>query len=90
MGKISIVALVISTVVILVTFGQGIGVLRGGDVSSHLHWAMATLLCVLAANMMAMIHAAQSDRLIRALRRQMESAGGTPEPGDRLNPGAQL
>lgn len=90
MGKVSIVSLVISTVVVLVTFGQGIGVLRGGDVTSHLHWAMATLLCVLAANMVAMIHAAQSDRLIRALRREMENAAATPEPGDGLNPGAQL
>ena len=71
MGKVSIVCLVISTVVVLVTFGQGIGLLRGGDVASHLNWAMASLLCVLTANIFAIIHAAQSDRLIRALRAQI-------------------
>lgn len=85
MGKVSIACLVISTVVVLVTFGQGIGLLRGGDVASHLHWAMATLLCVLAANMVAIIHAAQSDRLIRALRQQTQTASAPEAQGDGLN-----
>jgi len=78
MGKVSIACLVVSTVVLLVTFGQGMGVLRGGDVASHLYWAMGTLICVLAANLIAIVHAAQSDRVIRLLRAQLQ--GATPEP----------
>jgi hypothetical protein len=76
MGRISIFFLVVSTVVLLVTFGQGIGVIQGGDVKTHLSWAMATLVIVLGANFMAMIHGAQSDRLIRELRRQLAARDG--------------
>lgn len=90
MGKISIVCLVISTVVVLITFGQGIGVLRGGDTASHLNWALATLLCVLAANMLAIVHAAQSDRLIRTLRQQAQNDGAAEMVGDGLNAGPRL
>jgi hypothetical protein len=89
MGKVSIACLVVSTIVVLITFGQGIGLLRGGDVASHLHWAMTTLVCVLAANMVAIIHAAQSDRLIRDLRREREP-DAMPAPGDGLDDGPQL
>jgi hypothetical protein len=44
-------------------------VLRGGaDTLSHLYWAAATLVLVLSANVIAMVHAARSDRLIAELR----------------------
>jgi hypothetical protein len=76
MSRVTIALLAVSTVVVLVTFGQGLGVLRGGDLHTHLRWAMASLLTVLAANLVAMIHAAQSDRIIRELRR---GVGGTAE-----------
>ena len=84
MGKVTIACLAASTTVLLITFGKGIGLLHGGDVASHLGWAMATLVSVLAANVLAMFHAAQSDRIIRGLRTQIErpDAGG-PSP-DRL------
>jgi integral membrane sensor domain MASE1 len=71
MGKVTIVCVAASTVILLVTFGQGMGVLHGGDVSSHLRWALATLVSVLAANFIAMTHAAQSDRIIRSLRERV-------------------
>lgn len=76
MGKITIFSLAVSTAVLLVTFGQGMGVLRGGDVATHLSWAMATLVIVLSANLMAIVHAAQSDRVIRSLRGE---AAKTPD-----------
>ena len=60
-------------------------ILRGGDVGSHLYWSMATLLSVLAANLVAMIHAAQSDRIIRELRQALEGEAGA---GARQAPGA--
>jgi hypothetical protein len=69
MGKVTIALLGVSTLVVLVTFGKGMGILRGGDVSSHLFWGMATLISVLCANFVAMVHAAQSDRIIKNLRR---------------------
>jgi hypothetical protein len=73
MGKVTIVSLLVSTVMLLVTFGKGMGVLHGGDVGSHLTWALATLVTVLGANVFAMFHAAQSDRLIRSLRAELEA-----------------
>jgi len=68
MGKVTIALVAISTVVLLVTFGKGMSILHGGDVGSHLYWSMATLLSALTANLVAIIHAAQSDRIIRQLR----------------------
>ncbi len=68
MGKVTILLMLVSTVVMLITFGKGMGILRGGDVGSHIYWAGASLVTVLGANMMAMFHAAQSDRIIRELR----------------------
>jgi hypothetical protein len=85
MAKVTIFGLIVSTTILLVTFGQGMGVLHGSSVQSHLYWAMATLISVLVANFMAMVHAAQSDRIIRALRAHLaatQSAAG--EPADPL------
>lgn len=73
MGKVTIGATVLSTVVLLVTFGKGMLVLRGGaDILSHLYWSVATLVLVLSANVIAMVHAARSDRLIDELRTALE------------------
>ena len=75
MGKVTIVLTGLSTVVLLVTFGKGMSILHGGEVLSHLYWSVATLLTVLAANVMAMIHGAQSDRIIRQLRHHLAEVG---------------
>lgn len=72
MGRITIVWLLVSTVVVFVAFLKGAGILRGGDVASHLYWGVAALFTTLGANMFAMFHAAQTDRLIRALRYELE------------------
>jgi hypothetical protein len=69
MGKVTIVSMVISTGIVLITFGKGMGLLHGGDVGSHLQWALIAVIVVLVANCFAMVHAAQSDRIIRELRR---------------------
>ncbi len=68
MGKVTILLMLISTVVMLVAFGKGMSILHGGEVESHLKWAVASMVTVLGANTMAMFHAAQSDRIIRELR----------------------
>lgn len=70
MGKVTIGATLLSTVVLLITFFKGMLVLRGGAdrVMSHLQWSVATLIIVLAANVIAMVHAARADRLINELR----------------------
>lgn len=68
MGKVTIALSTLSTVVVLITFGKGIQILKSGDVWSHFYWATASLLSVLGANLVAMVHAAQSDRIIRQLR----------------------
>lgn len=71
MGKVTIALTIVSTVTLLVAFGKGIGVLRGLDVTSHFQWAAAALCTGLTANLVAMIHAAQSDRIIRELRQHV-------------------
>jgi hypothetical protein len=81
MGKVTITLTMVSTVVLLITFGKGMGILRGGDVASHLYWAMATLISVLAANFVAIVHAAQSDRIIRELRRAIPGGDAAPDAG---------
>jgi len=75
MGKVTIVCTAISTVAVLIAFGKGMSVLQGGDIGSHLTWAMVALVSVLGANVMAMFHAAQSDRIIRELRAHLETLG---------------
>lgn len=73
MGKVTIGATLLSTAVLLITFFKGMLVLRGGaDIMSHLQWSVATLVIVLAANVIAMVHAARSDRLINELRAARE------------------
>ena len=74
MGRVTIGLIVLSTLLTLVAFGKGIAVLRGGDVTAHFQWATAALLSVLAANFVAVVHAAQSDRIIRELRRTVAAA----------------
>jgi hypothetical protein len=78
MGKVTIALIALSTVVLLVTFGKGMSILHGGDVASHLYWSMAALLSALTANLVAVIHAAQSDRIIRQLRALLAQT----EPGE--------
>ncbi len=72
MGKVTIFLMLASSLVVMITFGKGMSILRGGDVGSHLYWAGASLVAVLGANTMAIFHAAQSDRIIRVLRREGE------------------
>jgi hypothetical protein len=77
MGKVTIGATLLSTIVLLVTFGKGMLVLRGGaDILSHLYWSVATLVLVLSANVIAMVHAARADRLIAELRAALEAERG--------------
>ena len=82
MGKVSIAVLSISTVVMLVTFGRGIELLRVGETAAYLQWALVALLVVLCANAVAMVHAAQSDRIIRELRRHLSTSTSDDQPAD--------
>lgn len=87
MGKVSIVLLLASTALVIVAFVNGLNTIHeGGSVLNHSYWALAALFAVLAANFFAMFHAAQSDRLIEALRRalraELEKQGlSDPEDG---------
>jgi hypothetical protein len=79
MGKVTIGATLLSTIVLLITFFKGMLVLRGGaDIMSHLQWSVATLVVVLAANVIAMVHAARSDRLIHELRAARDHDAARP------------
>lgn len=75
MGRVTIALTAISTVLLFIAFGKGMGILRGGDVASHFHWSMAALISALTANFVSMVHAAQSDRIIRQLRAVVETQG---------------
>jgi hypothetical protein len=80
MSKVTISLTAFSTVVLLITFGKGMSILHGGDVASHMYWSMAALLSALTANLVAMVHAAQSDRIIRQLRAVVAAHASTGEP----------
>jgi hypothetical protein len=43
---------------------------------SHRQWSVATLIIVLSANVIAMVHAARSDRLINELRAARDAGDG--------------
>jgi hypothetical protein len=73
MGRVTIALTMVSTLTLLIAFGKGVGVLRGLDVTSHFQWAAAALFAGLTANLVAIIHAAQSDRIIRELRQHLET-----------------
>jgi hypothetical protein len=77
MGKVSIFLLLVSTGIVIAAFVNGLGTVREPDaVLHHAYWGLAALFAVLAANFFAMFHAAQSDRLIRALREALRAARG--------------
>jgi hypothetical protein len=81
MGRVTIIGTVLSTIGFLVTFGKGMLVLRGGaGILSHLYWAAATLVLVLSANVIAIVHAARSDRLIAELRSALEAERAARRP----------
>lgn len=69
MGKVTILLLLVSTAVVIGAFVNGLQTVREpADVLRHSYWGLAALFSVLGANFFAMFHAAQSDRLVRALR----------------------
>jgi hypothetical protein len=74
MGKVSIFFLLASTAVVIAAFVNGLNTIHdSAGILNHSYWALAALFAVLAANFFAMFHAAQSDRLIRALRDALEA-----------------
>ena len=79
MAKVTITLTALSTIALLVTFGKGMSILHGGDVASHLYWSMAALISALTANFVALIHAAQSDRIIRQLRAMVVAQTGAED-----------
>ena len=85
MGKVTIILMLLSTAIVLITFGKGMSILRGGDVGSHVYWAGASMVAVLGANTMAIFHAAQSDRIIRELRQTREDGGFGSEENEVEN-----
>ena len=80
MARVTRALALASTLAVLATFGQGIGVLRGGSLGTHFHLAGVSLCLVLAANFFAVVHATQSERLLRRLRAELGATQG-PEPG---------
>jgi hypothetical protein len=89
MGKVTIVLLFGSTVLLLVAFTKGLNILHGStDVMSHLSWAMAALIGVLGANFFAMFHAAQSDRIIRQLRAALDARAAESAAAGSASDGA--
>ncbi len=83
MGKVSIVLLLASSTLLLVAFTKGVDLLYGShDAQAHMYWAVAALFGSLAANVFAIVHAAQSDRIIRELR--AANGGGPADAGREL------
>jgi hypothetical protein len=68
---------VFSTGALLVTIAQGMAVLKGqGDIVSHFHWGLATLVLLLLNNLLAVVHVSRGERLIAVLRARLEKYEG--------------
>ena len=80
MGIVSILLLLGSTAAVIAAFVNGLNVVHdAAGVLHHSYWALGALFAVLSANVFAMFHAAQSDRLIRSLRAELAAERGEPE-----------
>jgi len=60
---------------LFVAYANGVGVIHGGSVVTHMYWATAAMLMVALANFIAIAHLARSERMIQELRTLCEKHG---------------
>ncbi|HYL58022.1 MAG TPA: hypothetical protein VEU51_04070 [Candidatus Acidoferrales bacterium] len=75
MTRVTIGLTIAGLLVLFVAYAQGVRVIHGGDVVSHMYWATGAITLVALANFIAVAHLARSERMIRELRALCEKNG---------------
>jgi len=75
MTRVTILLTLAGLAVLFVSYAQGVRVIHGGSVITHMYWATAALSLVALANFIAVAHLARSERMIRELRALCEKNG---------------
>ena len=75
MTRVTIGLTLAGLIVLFIAYGNGVGVIHGGDVVSHMYWATGGLTLVALANFIAVAHLWRSERMIRELRALCEKNG---------------
>jgi hypothetical protein len=75
MTRVTIALTIAGLVVLFIAYAQGVRVIHGGDVVSHMYWATGAIALVALANFIAVAHLARSERMIRELRALCEKNG---------------
>ncbi|MGD1027355.1 hypothetical protein [Candidatus Binatus soli] len=75
MTRVTIGLTVASLIGLFIAYANGVGVVHGGDVISHMYWATGALTLVVLANVIAVAHLARSERMIRELRALCDKNG---------------
>jgi hypothetical protein len=68
MTRVTIGLTLLGLLVLFVAYAQGVRIIHGGDVLSHMYWATAALLLVALANFIAVAHLARAERMLQRLR----------------------
>ena len=75
MTRVTIALTIAGLLVLFIAYAQGVRVIHGGDVVSHMYWATGAITLVALANFIAVAHLARSERMIRELRALCEKNG---------------
>jgi hypothetical protein len=75
MTRITIGVSAIGLALLFVAYGKGIGVAHGGNALSHMYWATAAMMVVMAGNALAIVHLARAQRLLRLMRDRCAERG---------------
>jgi hypothetical protein len=75
MTRVTIGLTLAGLIVLFIAYGNGVGVIHGGDVTGHMYWATGALMLVMLANFIAVAHLARAERMIRELRALCDKNG---------------
>jgi len=75
MTRATIALTIAGLAILFVAYANGVVVIQGGSVVTHMYWATAAMLMVALANFIAIAHLARSERMIQELRTLCEKHG---------------
>jgi len=75
MTRVTILLTLAGLAVLFVAYAQGVHVIHGGSVITHMYWATGAISLVALANFIAVAHLARSERMIQELRTLCEKNG---------------
>lgn len=75
MTRVTIALTLVGLVLLFIAYANGVRVIHGGSVVTHMYWATGALLAVALANFIAVAHLARSERMLRQLRALCEQHG---------------